>query len=191
MQASAVEQLGAMSQGTTGRVWGLCGCAEGLAAGSCLARDCVTSQSDRLVLCTCMLPAEYFQPRHDCTHPLSRPEVHQHPTKRYYPCGQPAPNQLRPPRAQQPVTTAGTLAAHWQAAAMLSQGPPFRCRELIQAGITSALQRAQREVQGLAHQRAGGSAAGGMHPGVVCVTGSLHAVAAAARELEPLIGGAV
>jgi hypothetical protein len=67
---------------------------------------------------------------------------------------------------------------------MTSSGPPFRCRELIQAGVVAALQRARREVAALAHQRAGG-AGGGAAP-VMCVTGSLHAVAAAARELEQL-----
>ncbi|KAI8473874.1 MAG: FolC bifunctional protein [Monoraphidium minutum] len=76
----------------------------------------------------------------------------------------------------------GTLAAHWQAAAMLAGGPPLRCRELIQAGVGAALERARREVLALSHQRGGGG--GGGPPAVVCVTGSLHAVAAATRALR-------
>jgi hypothetical protein len=70
------------------------------------------------------------------------------------------------------VRAAGTLAAHWQAAAMLATGPPFRCRELIQASLGAALQKAQHELRG--H---GGE-------GVVVVTGSLHAVAAALGALD-------
>jgi folylpolyglutamate synthase/dihydropteroate synthase len=87
----------------------------------------------------------------------------------------------------------GTLVAHWQAAAMLSTGPSFRCRELIQGGVNSALPRALREVAAMARSRAAGGGGGaegaaGGHPGVVCVTGSLHAVAAASRELEAMWG---
>lgn len=67
---------------------------------------------------------------------------------------------------------AGTLAAHWQAAAMLSTGKAFRCRELIQAGLGAALEKARHEL----------GAFGGK--GVVVVTGSLHAVAAAMKQLE-------
>lgn len=73
----------------------------------------------------------------------------------------------------------------WQAAAMLSPGPPFRCRELVQGGVNSALPRALREVAAMAAARGGGG--GEAHPGVVVVTGSLHAVAAAARELESMV----
>lgn len=72
----------------------------------------------------------------------------------------------------------------WQAAAMLSPGPPFRCRELVQGGVNSALPRALKEVAAMAAARGGGGEA---HPGVVVVTGSLHAVAAAARELESMV----
>jgi hypothetical protein len=67
---------------------------------------------------------------------------------------------------------AGTLAAHWQAAAMLSTGKPFRCRELIQAGLGAAVDKARHEL----------GAYGGK--GVVVVTGSLHAVAAALKQLQ-------
>ncbi len=67
---------------------------------------------------------------------------------------------------------AGTLAAHWQAAVMGGRRRGgSRCRELIQASLGTALQRAAMELQGLGA------------PGVVVVTGSLHAVAAAAKEL--------
>jgi hypothetical protein len=55
---------------------------------------------------------------------------------------------------------------------MLATGPPFRCRELIQASLGAALQKAQHELRG--H---GGE-------GVVVVTGSLHAVAAALGALD-------
>jgi len=56
---------------------------------------------------------------------------------------------------------------------MLSPGRPFRCRELIQAGPAAALERAVRELG--AHN---------LGEGVVCFTGSLHAVAAAMRHLN-------
>jgi hypothetical protein len=55
---------------------------------------------------------------------------------------------------------------------MLSSGRPFRCRELIQANLGAALDKARHEL----------GAYGGR--GVVCVTGSLHAVAAASKQLE-------
>ncbi|KAF8064668.1 hypothetical protein HT031_003470 [Scenedesmus sp. PABB004] len=67
----------------------------------------------------------------------------------------------------------GTLAAHWQAAAMLSPGRPFRCRELIQAGLGAALEKARHELRA----QHGGA-------GVVLVTGSLHAVGGALALLE-------
>lgn len=67
---------------------------------------------------------------------------------------------------------AGTLAAHWQAAAMLSTAKPFRCREMIQAGLGAALDKARHEL----------GAYGGK--GVVVVTGSLHAVAAGLKHLQ-------
>jgi len=91
-----------------------------------------------------------------------------------------APRPLKQPTWTPTKPPPGTLVAHWQAAAMLSTAPPFRCRELIQGGVNSALPRALREVGALARQHGGG------HPGVVCVTGSLHAVAAASRELEAM-----
>jgi hypothetical protein len=55
---------------------------------------------------------------------------------------------------------------------MLSPGKPFRCRELIQAGLGAAVDKARHEL----------GAYGGK--GVVVVTGSLHAVAAALKQLE-------
>lgn len=66
---------------------------------------------------------------------------------------------------------AGTLAAYWQAAGMMSGGKQFRCRDLIQASLTAALQKARHEVG---------------QEGVVVVTGSLHAVAAAMKHLQLL-----
>lgn len=55
---------------------------------------------------------------------------------------------------------------------MLSPGRPFRCRELLQANLGAALDKAHHELGG--H--------GGR--GVVVVTGSLHAVAAATAQLQ-------
>jgi hypothetical protein len=66
---------------------------------------------------------------------------------------------------------------------VLATGRNLRCRELVQGGIHSALAKALQEVAALS------AAGGGAHPGVVCVTGSLHAAAAAARELEAAAGG--
>ncbi|KAF6254308.1 FolC bifunctional protein [Scenedesmus sp. NREL 46B-D3] len=71
----------------------------------------------------------------------------------------------------------GTLAAQWQAAGMLAAGRRLRCRQLIQASLGAALEKARHELR--AH---GGRA------GVVAVTGSLHAVAAAMKQLG--LGGA-
>jgi len=79
---------------------------------------------------------------------------------------------LLPPPLLLPSTPAGTLAAHWQAAAMLSSDKPFRCREMIQAGLGAALVKARHEL---------GAYEGN---GVVVVTGSLHAVAAGLRQLQ-------
>jgi hypothetical protein len=67
---------------------------------------------------------------------------------------------------------AGTLAAHWQAAAILSTGKHFRCRDMIQAGLGAALDKARHEL---------GAYNG---KGVVVVTGSLHAVAAGLKHLQ-------
>jgi hypothetical protein len=55
---------------------------------------------------------------------------------------------------------------------MLSEGRPFRCREMIQAGLGAALDKARHEL----------GAYGGK--GVVVVTGSLHAVAAGLKHLQ-------
>eukprot|EP00877_Chromochloris_zofingiensis_P008896 jgi/Chrzof1/425/Cz01g15130.t1 len=71
----------------------------------------------------------------------------------------------------QRATPPGTLAAYWQAAGMMSGGKQFRCRDLIQASLTAALQKARHEVG---------------QEGVVVVTGSLHAVAAAMKHLQLL-----
>lgn len=62
---------------------------------------------------------------------------------------------------------AGTLAAQWQAAAILSRARLPRCRELIQASLTAAFEKARHELTAFSG------------PGVVVVTGSLHAVAEA------------
>jgi hypothetical protein len=71
---------------------------------------------------------------------------------------------------------------------MLPGAAPLRCREVIQPGVAAAMQRAEREVMALALARGGGGGGGegegAPPPPVVCVTGSLHAVAAATRELE-------
>lgn len=75
--------------------------------------------------------------------------------------------------------------AQWQAAAVLSDAPHFRCRELVQGGMHSALPKALGEVAALARAASGGGAGDGA-PGVVAVTGSLHAVAAATHELESM-----
>lgn len=72
---------------------------------------------------------------------------------------------------------AGTLAAQWQVAGMLAPAPapgeqrPPRCRELIQASLQAAYEKAKHELRGQAGH------------GVLVVTGSLHAVAAA-QSLE-------
>ncbi|KAK9866749.1 hypothetical protein WJX84_003192 [Apatococcus fuscideae] len=62
----------------------------------------------------------------------------------------------------------GMVVAQWQAAGMTNTNLP-RCRELIQASMGPALQKAKMELD--AHNK----------PGVVCVTGSLHAAAEALR----------
>lgn len=72
----------------------------------------------------------------------------------------------------------GVLVAAWQAAGMAAprgRGPPVRARELIQASVKAATVKAAAE---LATQ-----ARGGNNPGVVVVTGSLHAVGAALKDL--------
>ncbi|GIL42683.1 hypothetical protein Vafri_619 [Volvox africanus] len=85
----------------------------------------------------------------------------------------------------------GTLAGHWQAAAILTAPShrPFRCRELVQASLGSAFEKARQELRGV---RAGmGLGPGQGSPGVILITGSLHAVAQAHKipELQPLLMG--
>ena len=71
---------------------------------------------------------------------------------------------------------AGVLAGHWQASSMASPRPGVggRCRQLIQASLPAAIDKAKHELSALAS---------GM-PGIICVTGSLHAAALAERELR-------
>lgn len=72
----------------------------------------------------------------------------------------------------------GQLAAAWQAAAILGGGRPrggVRTRELIQASLTAAVERARMELRAQRGER-----------GVVVVCGSLHAVGAALAHL-PLV----
>ncbi|GLI69157.1 hypothetical protein VaNZ11_013725 [Volvox africanus] len=85
----------------------------------------------------------------------------------------------------------GTLAAHWQAAAILNAPSqrPFRCRELVQASLGSAFEKARQELRGV---RAGmGLGPGQGSPGIILITGSLHAVAQAHKipELQSLLMG--
>lgn len=49
-----------------------------------------------------------------------------------------------------------------------------RCRQLIQASLPAAIDKAKHELSAVASGR----------PGIICVTGSLHAAALAERELE-------
>ena len=72
----------------------------------------------------------------------------------------------------------GQLAGAWQAAAILGGGTPrggTRCRELIQASLGAAVERARMELCAQRQER-----------GVVVVSGSLHAVGAALAQL-PLV----
>lgn len=64
----------------------------------------------------------------------------------------------------------GQLAGAWQLASVQG-GPKFRCRELIAANITSAIDRAGRELSAQPGE------------GIVLVTGSLHAVSEALRAI--------
>lgn len=69
----------------------------------------------------------------------------------------------------------GQLAGAWQAAAILGGGRArggVRTRELIQASVTAAVERARMELRSQRGQR-----------GVVVVCGSLHAVGAALAQL--------
>lgn len=61
----------------------------------------------------------------------------------------------------------GMLAAHWQAAGMAQQRP-VRMREMIQASLAAAVEKAQAEL-------------GDDPEAVICITGSMHAVAEALR----------
>ncbi|KAA6423036.1 MAG: folylpolyglutamate synthase-like [Trebouxia sp. A1-2] len=76
--------------------------------------------------------------------------------------------------APQRCCSPGTLVAHWQAAGLSRGQPRFRSREVIQASMAAALQKAESELE--AQQHHGG--------GVVVVCGSLHAVAGAQKVLE-------
>lgn len=72
----------------------------------------------------------------------------------------------------------GTLLSQWQAAAILDRGGrPFRCRELVHASLMSAFAQARSELRAFPG------------PGVIVVTGSLHAVAEALKleELQGLV----
>lgn len=69
----------------------------------------------------------------------------------------------------------GQLAAAWQAAAILGGGRPVggvRTREMIQASLTAAVEKARMELRAQRHER-----------GVIVVTGSLHAVGSALARL--------
>lgn len=83
----------------------------------------------------------------------------------------------------------GTLAAHWQAAAILAPPTerPFRCRELVQASLQAAFEKARHELRAFRGQPLPGA----VGPGVVVVTGSLHAVAEVHKvpELQQLLLG--
>lgn len=73
----------------------------------------------------------------------------------------------------------GQLAGAWQAASILGGGRPVggvRTRELIQASLTAAVERARMELR--SHR--------GQGRGVVLVAGSLHGVGAALAQL-PLV----
>eukprot|EP00889_Picochlorum_renovo_P003255 jgi/Picre1/30285/NNA_005649.t1 len=65
----------------------------------------------------------------------------------------------------------GVLAGAWQVAKMTNRIPGWRCRELIQASMKSAIAKARHELSGEANLDNG-------HPGVILVCGSLHATAA-------------
>ncbi len=83
---------------------------------------------------------------------------------------------------------AGYLLAQWDAAVMTgprSRPGAVRCRQLIQASLQAAIERAIEEVKGAAVSAQRGaetsSDSGLTEAGLVIVTGSLHAVAAAQR----------
>ena len=65
----------------------------------------------------------------------------------------------------------GVLVGAWQAAKMKNSIPGWRCRELIQASMKSAIAKARHELSG--------EDCSPDQPGVILVTGSLHAAGAA------------
>lgn len=65
----------------------------------------------------------------------------------------------------------GVLAGAWQVAKMKNNIPGWRCREIIQASITSAIAKARHELSG--------EDCSAEQPGIILVTGSLHAAGAA------------
>lgn len=86
--------------------------------------------------------------------------------------------------------SAGTLAGQWQAAAILAPPSqrPFRCRELVQASLGAAFEKARQELRGARIAMSSGRVSP-PPPGVILVTGSLHIVAEAHKlpELQPLL----
>jgi hypothetical protein len=78
-------------------------------------------------------------------------------------------------------TAPGTLAAQWQAVGMAA-GDRLRCREQIKASIGAAVAAALHELVA----SSSGSTAGHVAP-VICITGSLHMVAAALHSLPRLV----
>lgn len=65
----------------------------------------------------------------------------------------------------------GVLVGAWQVAKMKNNIPGWRCRELIQASVNCAIAKAKHELSG--------EDCSPENPGVILVTGSLHAVGAA------------
>lgn len=65
----------------------------------------------------------------------------------------------------------GVVAGAWQVAKMTNRIPGWRCRELIQASMKSAIAKARHELSAQANFD-------NSHPGVILVCGSLHATAA-------------
>lgn len=70
----------------------------------------------------------------------------------------------------------GVLVGAWQVAKMKNTIPGWRCRELIQASIKSAIAKAKHELSGEDCTQE--------QPGVILVTGSLHAAGAAMVSLD-------
>jgi hypothetical protein len=65
----------------------------------------------------------------------------------------------------------GILAGLWQSS-LMSSPVTSRCRQLIQANLPAALEKAKHELSAY------------VTPGVICVSGSLHAVAQATRHFN-------